>query len=410
MTRRILLITQWFDPEPTPKGMVFARELVRCGFEVEVLTGFPNYPGGRVYPGYRVRLLQRESIDGVKVTRVALYPSHDHSGFKRALNYLSFGFAAAWYVLFCARRPDVVYAYHPPMTVGIVAALARRLRRIPSVLDIQDLWPDALRATGMLSNEYALALTARVCRFVYRSMDVLVALSPGFKSALVERGVPATRVEVIYNWCDEAALSGAGDRPPVAFPGPDRFRVVFAGNMGKAQALDAVFEAVALLRERVPELSLIMVGGGVEVRRLKQLAAQRGMENVVFIAQVPMSEVGALLRNADALLVHLRNDPLFGITIPSKTQAYMAAGRPLIMGVAGDAARLVADSGCGLIAKPEDPASIAEAIATLAHSDPRRLAAMAEAGVSYYRANLSLRVGVGRFVGIFDRLMSRKDA
>jgi colanic acid biosynthesis glycosyl transferase WcaI len=405
MARRILLITQWFDPEPTPKGLVFARELVRRGFEVEVLTGFPNYPGGKLYPGHSVRLIKRERVDGVEVTRVALYPSHDQSGIKRALNYLSFGFTAAWYALFCARRPDVIYAYHPPLTVAVVAALARRLRRVPAVLDIQDLWPDTLRATGMFSSEFALGVVARVCRFVYRSMDALVVLSPGFKRVLVERGVPEQRVEVIYNWCDEAALTAGADAVPPSFPAADRFRLVFAGNMGKAQALDAVLDAVALVRDRVPHLSLVLVGGGVEVPRLKEQVALRGLDQVQFIAQLPMREVGAVLRNADALLVHLRRDPLFEITIPSKTQAYMAVGRPLLMAVAGDAARLVEDSGAGVIARPEDAVSLADAISRLAGAAPEQREAMARSGREYYRAHLSLGVGVDAFVRVFARLL-----
>ena len=144
MARRILLITQWFDPEPTFKGIVFARELVRQGFEVEVLTGFPNYPSGKIYPGYQLRWLQRETIDGVQVTRVPLYPSHDNSAIRRVANYTSFAAAALVYGLFGAKRADVIYAYQPPLTVGVTAALLRLLRRIPVVYDIQDMWPDTL--------------------------------------------------------------------------------------------------------------------------------------------------------------------------------------------------------------------------------------------------------------------------
>src|SRR5690606_27764828 len=161
MTVRVLLLTQWFDPEPTFKGLVFARELVRQGFEVEVVTGFPNYPGGKLYPGYRVKLLQREFIDGVHVTRVPLYPSHDHGAIKRVLTYVSFAAALLFYGLFGAKRADVIYAYHPPLTVGIAAALIRFFRRIPVVYDIQDMWPDTLRATGMFSNEKALGVVGK---------------------------------------------------------------------------------------------------------------------------------------------------------------------------------------------------------------------------------------------------------
>ena len=328
MAIRVLLLTQWFDPEPTFKGMVFARELVRQGFEVEVLTGFPNYPGGKVYPGYRIKLLQREVIDGVQVTRVPLYPNHDQSAIKRVLNYVSFAASSLVYGLLMARRADVIYAYHPPLTIGITASLIRLFRRIPVVYDIQDMWPDTLRATGMLNNAHALNVVEAVCQWVYRRVDHIVVLSPGFKRLLMQRGVPETKINVIYNWADEVALAAPQGQLPANFPSAEQFRIVFAGNMGKAQALDAVLDAAALLQARGSRVCFVMLGGGVEVNRLKQRTVDLKLHNVLFLPPVPMTEVGTLLHAADALLVHLRKDPLFEITIPSKTQAYMTVGKP----------------------------------------------------------------------------------
>ncbi|MGN5352846.1 glycosyltransferase family 4 protein [Ralstonia sp. L16] len=404
MAVSVLLLTQWFDPEPTFKGMVFARELVRQGFDVEVLTGFPNYPGGRIYPGYRMRWLQRETIDGVRVTRVPLYPSHDRSAIQRVLNYVSFAASALFYGLFAVRRCDVIYAYHPPLTVGIVASLIRLFRRIPVVYDIQDMWPDTLRATGMISNARALSLVDAVCKWVYRRVDRIVVLSPGFKRLLLERGVPADKVDVICNWADEASLSAPTGTLPDTFPGPDRFRLVFAGNMGKAQALGAVLEAAVLLQARESRISFVFVGGGVEVDGLKRKAAERALCNVTFIPAVPMAEVGTLLDAADALLVHLRCDPLFKITIPSKTQAYMAVGKPLLMAVDGDAADLVRESGGGVVAASEQAEAIAEAAQSLAALSPEARFAMGQRALAYYRERLALGVGVARFGDIFRRL------
>ncbi|MGP1683952.1 MAG: glycosyltransferase family 4 protein [Giesbergeria sp.] len=403
---RVLLLTQWFDPEPTFKGIVFARELVRQGLEVEVVTGFPNYPGGKVYPGYRIKWLQREVIDGVQVTRLPLYPNHDQSAIKRALNYASFAASALVYGLFIAKRADVMYAYHPPLTVGIAASLIRLLRRIPVVYDIQDMWPDTLRATGMLNNPRALNLVAAVCRWVYRRMDRIVVLSPGFKRLLVERGVPNAKVDVIYNWADEAALAAPTGQLPAAFPGPDRFRILFAGNMGKAQALGAVLDAAALLQAQGSCVCFVMLGGGVELGPLKQQAAQRGLTNVVFLPAVPMAEVGTYLQAADALLVHLRKDPLFEITIPSKSQAYMAAGKPLLMAVDGDAADLVRQSGGGVVAESENAAGLAHAAEAFSETAPEVLAAMGAQAQQFYAQHLALTVGVGRFGELFRQLAS----
>ena len=407
MTTRILLLTQWFDPEPTFKGLVFARELVRQGFEVEVLTGFPNYPGGKVYPGYRIKWLQREVIDGVQVTRVPLYPDHGQSAVKRVLNYASFAASSLFYGLFMAKRADVIYAYHPPLTVGITASLLRLLRRMPVVYDIQDMWPDTLRATGMLNNPRALNLVAKVCQWVYRQVDHIVVLSPGFKRLLMERGVPAGKLDVIYNWADEASLTAPQGHLPAEFPGTDRFRILFAGNMGKAQALDAVLDAANLLQERKSRVSFVMLGGGVEVSRLKQRAAQLKLDNVVFLPPVPMAEVGTMLNAADALLVHLRKDPLFEITIPSKTQAYMAVGKPLLMAVDGDAAALMQQSGGGLIAESQNPTSIAQAAESMAAMNSSQIEIIGRRAQNYYQNQLSLEAGTHKFGEIFKQQLLR---
>lgn len=407
MAIRVLMLTQWFDPEPTFKGMVFARELVRQGFEVEVLTGFPNYPGGKVYPDYRIKLLQREVIDGVQVTRVPLYPNHDQSAIKRVLNYASFAASSLAYGLFMARRADVIYAYHPPLTVGITASLIRLFRRIPVVYDIQDMWPDTLRATGMLNNARALNVVEAVCQWVYRRVDHIVVLSPGFKRLLMQRGVPETKVSVIYNWADEVALAAPQGQLPDSFPSAKQFRVVFAGNMGKAQALDTVLDAAVLLQTRVSRVCFVMLGGGVEVNRLKQRTVDLKLHNVFFLPPVPMAQVGTLLHAADALLVHLRKDPLFEVTIPSKTQAYMTVGKPLLMAVDGDVADLVLQSGGGVVAESENAEALAAAAEGLAALPSEQLLAMGHRARRYYQDHLALSVGVLGFGAIFKQLISK---
>jgi hypothetical protein len=178
---RILLLSQFFNPEPTFKGLPFAKELARRGHKVEVLTGFPNYPGGRVYPGYKVRPLQRETLDGIPVVRTALYPSHDKSPIRRILNYGTFAASAATLGACAITQPDVVYAYHPPATVGLPSAVLRNIRRVPIVGDIQDLWPDTVLETGMLTDPLAVSLLRKWCRFTFQQMDQIVVLSPGFK-------------------------------------------------------------------------------------------------------------------------------------------------------------------------------------------------------------------------------------
>ncbi len=410
MKTRILLLTQWFDPEPTFKGLVFARELVRQGFDVEVVTGFPNYPGGKVYQGYKIKWIQREVIDGVSVTRLPLYPNHDQSAIKRVLNYVSFSASCLFYGLFMARRADVMYAYHPPLTVGLAACLIRLVRRIPLVYDIQDMWPDTLQATGMLSNSWALALVERVCNWIYKHVDQVVVLSPGFKCLLVERGVPESKIEVIYNWADEAALEAPLGFLPSNFPSDDLFKIVFAGNMGKAQALETVLYAAEILQRRGSRVCFVMLGGGVELTRLKQRSNELSLKNLIFLPPLQMTEVGKVLGAADALLVHLSKDPLFEITIPSKTQAYMAVGKPVLMAVSGDAADLVIRSRGGLTIEPENPLALADASQMLADTSLTDLNDMGSRAHQFYVEYLGLKVGAGRFGNIFKALAYRANS
>jgi glycosyltransferase involved in cell wall biosynthesis len=297
-----------------------------------------------------------------------------------------------------------MYAYHPPLTVGIAVSLIRWVRGIPLVYDIQDMWPDTLSATGMLNNPRALALVGYVCDWVYKRVDQLVVLSPGFKRLLLQRGVPECKINVIYNWSDESALMSPAGTVGAAFPGADRFRVVFAGNMGQAQALDAVLDAAVILQARGSRASFVMLGGGVEVNRLKTRAYELKLGNVVFLPLVPMSEVGAFLALADVLLVHLRKDPLFEITIPSKTQAYMAVGKPLLMAVNGDAADLVRQAKCGLTVESESPEDLADSVVALERMPVLELKTMGENARRFYREVLSLKLGVAKFAAVFEGL------
>jgi colanic acid biosynthesis glycosyl transferase WcaI len=403
---RILLLTQWFEPEPTFKGLVFARALAARGHVVEVITGFPNYPGGRLYPGYRIRLLQRETVGGVRLLRVPLYPSHDRSRVGRAANYLSFAAGATVIGGLLARTPDVIYAYQPPATIGVPAGLIGWSRRAPILLDVQDLWPDTLTATGMVDSPRILALVGRLCEWNYRSAARIAVLSPGFRTVLEERGVPAAKLRVIYNWCDEGGNALAAPDPTRArelgFEG--RFNIVFAGTMGLAQGLDAVLGAAERCQAQRPDIRFVFVGGGVDRDRLGRVAAEKRLDNVRFLPRQPPEEIGKTLALADGLLVHLKDDPLFRITIPSKTQAYLYAGKPVIMAVRGDAANLVTSAHAGLLAEPEDSDSIAGAVLSLAAMPTEARESLGRNGAEYYERHLSLREGVRQFEELFREM------
>ena len=224
------------------------------------------------------------------------------------------------------------------------------------------------------------SLLHRLCNFVYRRAARIVSQSKGIKDRLVERGVPGTKVAVIYNWADEqaAAPSGASDLTRFDFKG--RFNFVYGGNLGRVQGLDTMVRAAHLASQRVPEIQLLLIGDGIEGDNLRALVRQLRADNVRIEPGVPRTQIGDIFGAADVLALHLWDDPLFEITIPQKTQFYMAMGKPVLIGVRGEAAEFVTDAGAGVAVVPQDVEAMADAMVRLANTSPQELARMGEAG------------------------------
>ncbi|MBM4103887.1 MAG: glycosyltransferase family 4 protein [Planctomycetes bacterium] len=409
---RILFITHYFQPEPNFFfGLPFAKELVRRGHQVEVITGFPNYPGGKIYDGYKIKLFQKEIMDGITVYRFPLYPSHDRSSLKRILCYASLSVSMALMAPWIVSRADVAYVVQGPATLGWPAIILKWFRHIPFVYNIQDIWPDSLLSTGMFNKGFAYKIIDAWCKFVYARASVVSVIAPGMKKMLVKRGVPQDKIEVLYNWCDEELVCRV-DRDEnlsrqLGFSG--KFNIVFAGNMGKAQALEAVVKAAAIVQPEYPDIQFVFIGSGVEVEKLQSLVKQKQLTNVLFIPRKPVSEIGPILSLADMLLVHLRKDPLFAITIPSKTQAYLASGRPVLMAVEGDAANLINQAQAGISCEPENPNAIAEAIKEAYNMTPLQRQQLGENGRKYYDNQLSFSVAVNNYEQLFEKLTGNID-
>ena len=407
---RLLIITQFFEPEPTLKGLAFARRLTEYGHQVQVLTGFPNYPGGKVYEGYKIRPYQKEEIDGVTVHRVALYPSHDRSSLRRMLNYFSFAASASFFGIFKTGQVDAIYVYHPPLTTSIPARLLKFLKRAPFIYDIHDMWPDTLGATGMMSKPALIKLIGNWCLRVYRSAGRVVVVSPGFRRLLIDRGVPESKLSLSYAWCEEDRLHPEAYDPALAeeLGLAGKFNVMFAGTIGLAQGLDAVLEAARLVKQKAPQVQFAIVGEGVELERLKQRTVEMDLSNVLFVPRQPMERMGKILPLADVLLVHLRDDPLFHITVPAKTMAYFYCGVPVIMGVRGDAADLIKNSGAGVTCEPGDPESLAEAVLSMTRFTADERSEMGKAGRAFYDRELSMEAGVRKFDALFRELAAER--
>lgn len=412
---RLLLLSQWFDPEPgATKGLPLAKWLAGRGHDVRVLTGFPNYPGGKVYDGYRIRPWQRQTMDGIDVLRVPLYPSHDSSAVGRIANFTSFAASAATIGAARIGPADVGYVYHPPPTIGLAAFSLKLFRRIPFVYHIADMWPETVIESGMIGSRRAQRVAepmiAAWCNLVYRQAAAITVLSPGFKDLLIERGVPESKIHVIYNWTDEDAFKPAPrDEALAAELGfKDRFNIVYAGNLGPMQALDTVVRAARKVQDDHPRIQVVLAGTGHEEERLKTLASEIGADNVRFLGRRQYWEMTAINALADALLVHLRDLRFFHSTIPGKTQVALASGRPMLMAVAGDASQLVEAAQAGVTSPPENPEAMAQAMRTLADAGPETLAEMGANAKAFYDRAISLEVGATATEALLKRVADEK--
>ncbi len=405
---RVLILAQFYPPEPAVLMHELARTLRDRDHDVGVLTGFPNYPTGRVYAGYRLRPWRRETLDGVPVTRVFLYPEHGRSGVKRALNYVSFALSSTCLAPFLVNRPDVLFVYHPPLTIGIPALALGWLWRVPYVYQIQDMWPETLVAIDAISSPRVLGWIGRFAKRVYARAAALCVISDGFRDNLLRKEVPAAKIHVISNWVDGEAYRPVPPDPVAAeaLGMAGRFNVMFAGNIGEAQGLDTVLDAAELLRD-VPEVQFVLVGDGLAAPRLRDAAATRGLMNVRFLGRHPVERMPDLYALADVLLIHLKDDPLFRITIPHKTFAYMASGKPVLAAAAGDCAAVVSKAGAGVVCAPEQPRALADAVRGLYALPPEDRQRMAENGRRAIQRGYSRELLVAHIEAVLKDVESR---
>lgn len=393
---RIGFITQWYAPESGAAAhpTVIAEALLARGHEVRVVTGFPSYPAGRVYEGYDMgRRAQQEELHGVTVLRVPLIPSHDASAVRRTLTYLSFAVSAVRSLRWL-RTSDVVLVYASPVTATLPARLLRRWKRIPYVMYVQDLWPDSVLESGFIKgarrNGIAEKVLHRLCDGMYRHSARVLVIAPGMERRILGRGIDPERIDVVYNWVDERAFRPAAPDFDIVGRVPEgtRFTLMYAGAMGELQQLETVVRAVASL-EGDHRCHLFLVGDGVTKSLLRALVRDLGVSaSVTFIDSRPLSAMAGTLAGADAQYVSLKDVPLLHLTVPSKVQACMAAGRALICSAPGDASDLVGEAGCGITVAPGDHLALAEAIGTMAGLSSVEREAMGDSGRAFYLRRL----------------------
>lgn len=407
------LVSQWFAPERGSAAIatVIARQLQASGFDLHVITGLPNYPTGEIYPGYRIRPAYCERVEDLLVRRVPLYANHEPRAIPRMANYLSFAASATVDALRQFADRDVILVHGTPATVAIPAMALRETRGIPYVLHVQDLWPDTVTASGFIGGGVGRVTERALHRFCdasYRLADHIAVTSPGMIEPIMARGVAASKLSVVTNWADEEVFVPAEPDARLATNlGITRaFNLMYAGNLGPLQELETLLDAAASLRDD-PRIGVVLVGDGADRGRLEEIVAERDLDNVTFVGQQPMSQMRSIMALGDVHYVGLSDLPIFRTTMPSKLQATLAAGRPVIAALTGDAAATVTAAGAGAVVKVGDGPAVAK-LARQWVDDPGRLAKLAEAGRAYYRAHFSSAVSSARLTEILTRVAENR--
>lgn len=407
---RVLILSQYFAPEPVPKPTELAEELAQRGHEVTVITGVPNYPSGHIYPSYRQVVVRESTHKGIRVVRTFEFPYHGTNAIGRILNYLSFMISAP---LGALGGPgwDVMYVWHPPLTVGVAAWIISRIRRVPFAYDVQDIWPEIAVLSGVLKDGWLVRVLARLERFVYRQADHITVVTEGAKANLLRKGVPAKRVSVMPHWIDDepfSNLSKTRDAVRVERGWTNRFVVMFAGNLGLLQGLETLIDAVASCPTELP-IVLCFVGDGTDRARLQTMADARGLApKIEFLDRQPQSEMPTLLAAADCLLVHLKRSEISHLVIPTKTLAYLASGTPILMAMDGAAADLVRAAEAGWVIPPEDSAAMCTALVALMTQPAESRAAMGRRGQDFVKGTLTRRVVIPQYEALLTSIAKER--
>jgi glycosyltransferase involved in cell wall biosynthesis len=400
---KMLIVTQYFWPENFRINDL-AREFHKRGHAVTVLTGLPNYPAGRFSAGYGFTGPFREDYEGVEVVRCPLFPRGRGGGLRLALNYLSFAFMATLRGLFaCRGKYDVIFVHEPsPMTVALPAIALKLATGAPLMLWILDLWPESIAATGAVRSPVLLRWIERMVRFIYRHCDRILVQSQAFVSHVERQGVSPERIAYFPSWAETLYEPAYGGMPlPDGVRLPEGFRVVFAGNIGAAQDFETILAAAERLKART-DIQWVVLGDGRmygwvqdEVRR------RRLSETVHLLGRHPLESMPAFFAHADALLVTLRREPIFALTIPGKVQSYLASGRPIVAALDGEGARIIVEAGAGVVSPAEQPGALAEAVVSLAEMPKEDRERMGRRGADYYAALFER----GRLFDLLERWM-----
>ncbi|MBI6855465.1 glycosyltransferase family 4 protein [Pseudomonas cichorii] len=397
---KVLVVTQYFWPE-NMRINDLVRDLSAKGHEVTVLTGLPNYPEGKVFESYREKPEGFSQYCGAEVIRVPLVPRGKRS-LTLVLNYLSFFISASTLGAFKlrGRKFDTIFVYAvSPVMAAIPALVIGRLKRAPVFVWVLDLWPETLRAVGVLQQPLLLGLVGKVVSWIYNRTDYLLLQSHGFLDNVrryCTRPITDDRLVYFPSWAEDDFSSSSPPMCDLIKSDPNVFTVVFAGNLGEAQDFPAVLDAAESLRAS-NAVRWVIVGDGRMSEWIAEQIATRQLDNVHLLGRHPLEAMPGLFAQADALLVSLKTNDVFEKTIPGKVQAYLASGRPILGMINGEAARVINESGAGFACDSGDAQGLAAITRALADAGQTQRESMGLAGRTYYeqhyaKGNLLMRL------------------
>ncbi len=407
----VLIVSQYFWPEPF-KINDLVLNLKRRGHTITVLTGMPNYPEGRLYPGYGLSSPLREQWEEIQIVRAPLITRGRAAGMRLAMNYLSFALSACILgPLLCRGRFDVILVYEPsPITVGFPGLLMGWLKHAPVLLWVQDLWPETVLALGQ--RKWLVRLAALFANFVHHQSDLLLLQSEAFAQPLMARGTSRQRLRYFPNWAEDfykPSPEHCGIDPLPQIQGC-HIAIVFAGSIGGAQSFETILDAAQQLRDR-EEIHWIILGDGIMRLWVEEQIRSRGLGSTVkLLGRYPPEQMPAFFSRADALLVTLLPDPVFALTIPSKIQSYLAAGRPIIGALDGEGARIIAESGAGLVANAGDAQGLAQCVLKIAAMTSAERTAMGQRGRAYFENHFNREKLVGQLETWMHELIETRHA
>lgn len=398
----ILIVTQYFRPESFIINDV-ADRLRLLGHDVTVATGKPNYPTGKIFDGYRSYGISKETLDnGIAIYRIPIIPRGASRPLNLVLNYASFLLSGLFLLPIALTRQKfdaVLFFGVSPLTSAIPAALISGLKKAPLAIWVQDLWPETIKAASKVQNRLVLRLVELVMKYIYRFSDTVIVQSRAF-------------IDPISSLCNIEKvryLPNPAPDEPISYPLSasiselfnDCFSIVFAGNLGKAQSLETILKAAERLRA-YEHIKFIVIGDGSEASRLSKSVTESGLSNVVMTGQLDRKMMSSAYSLSSALLVTLKNDPAYSLVIPSKVQAYMQAGKPIIAAVNGEGARLISETGCGHAVAAEDDRALAETILTFAAMPANRLSEMGRAGRQHYQTHFQVETVTEQLIEILE--------